>query len=222
MSVHVAILLPRYVDLILRGVKTIESRLYRNQMPPIGCAKVGERIYLKQSGGPFRAIARIAAVDEHRNLIPRDVNELARRYNESVCGDPEYWKSKRGSLFAAFITLSDVEPIDVGPSYAKSMRAWHVLADDSDVIHDFILTDGAIRNRYARLSNARGVRFTLLLPDGQQVDTDLVRGNMFRWRCWGRYYDQHKLRPGDRVRLIALGGRSYRVCFVHADQSRTL
>ncbi len=188
-------------------------------MPPIGCARVGERVYIKQSGGPFRAMARIKAIDEHRDLTPRDVDALARRYNESVCGDPEYWKSKRGSRFASFITLSEVEAIDVGPNYAKSMRAWHTLEDEADVIRDFVLTDGAIRNRYARLSNARGTRFTLLLPDGQQVNTDLVRGNMFRWRGWGRYYEQHRMALGDRVQLIAIGGRRYRVCFVKRQES---
>ena len=116
-----------------------------------------------------------------------------------------------------FVTLRKVQPIEVGPKYVPSMHAWHVLDDGADVICEYTLTEGALRNRYARLPGAsdkakRG-RLHLLLPDGQWVDTELTQVQMFRWRGWGHYYQQHHVKPGDTVRFVALGRRRYRVCF---------
>jgi len=215
MAIHVAILKPAYVRLILDGVKTVESRLYRTPMPPIGAAHVGERVYVKQSAGPFRAVARIAAVKEYHDLTPDKVAALAARYNRAVCGDANYWRSKRDARYATFIRLTDVQPTNTGPMYAKSMRAWHVIDETPSQSLDYVLTRGGLRNRYARWpGNTGSRRFTLLLPDGVRIDTDLTKGRMFRWRGWGSYYQAHAMRPGDRVRLVALGQDRFRVQFL--------
>lgn len=221
MPIHVAILKPQFLRLILSGHKTVESRLYRTAMPPVSCAQVGQRVYLKESSGPFRAVARIAAVDGHRDLTPAKVAALAKRYNDRVRGDDDYWLTKRHSRFAVFITLTDVQPIDLGPRYDKSMRAWHVLDDQHDLIHDIPLTPGGLRNNYLYIPAALGFTkradpLQLHLPDGQTVRTDLAPRGHLRWRGWKRYYESCGLRPGDRVRFVALGRRRYRVTFLPA------
>jgi len=82
-------------------------------------------------------------------------------------------------------------------------------------VRDFVLTDGAIRNRYACLpavsGKLRDKPVTLLLPDGEAVQTQLVKGRQVRWRGWGALYTQSNARPGDRVRFVAAGPRRYRV-----------
>jgi len=50
--IHVAILKPGYIQAILAGTKTIESRLTKTAQPPYGKVVTGERLYLKASGGP--------------------------------------------------------------------------------------------------------------------------------------------------------------------------
>lgn len=219
MAVHVAILMPKYVGLILWGRKTVESRLYRTAMPPIGCAEAGERVYVKQSAGPFRAVATIANVDEHHELTPKMVAALAGLYNDRVCGDDTYWQSKRDSRCASFITLTDVQPIDIGPRYAKSMRAWHMVDEKWDVVLDLPVKHGALRNNYLYVPKSSRLAQTdkslrLVLPDGEAIDTDVTSRGHLRWRGWGRYYEAHKTRPGDRVRLVTEGDRRYRVQFL--------
>lgn len=234
-AVHVAILKPHFVPLILAGRKTVESRLYRTPMPPIGCAHVGERVYLKESAGPFRAVARIAAVKEYHDLTPTKIDELAARYNRWVCGDEAYWRSKRDSRFASFIRLVDVQPIDAGPRYTKSMRAWHVVDEREDVIVDLPVKQGGLKHHHlyvpvaacgfaepseGREGSRSRKRLKLLLPDGLTVETDITTHRYVRWRGWGRYYKAHGMRPGDTVRLIALGHDRYRVQFLHHAAAR--
>ncbi len=227
MALHVAILQSRYVDLILAGRKRVESRLTRTRQPPFEAVRPGERVYLKISAGPFRARAVVAAVACYDRLTPDRVETLRRRYNDRVLGDDAFWHAKRDCRFATFIELADVEPIDVGPAYTKSLRAWHVVDESLDPVLDVPLTAGAIRNRYVVLPPAFNARpanahhdadsadtFELRLPDGRLVHSRLVAGRRIQWRGWGAYYDRHGTRPGDTVRLIRSAPGRYDVRFI--------
>lgn len=218
MPIHVAILKRPYVRLILSGEKTVESRLTRTAQPPLRTITTGERIFIKASSGPFMATALAGQIDQHEALELRDVLELRDRYNNAVCGNDEYWEVKKHSRFGVFIHLQQVEPIEVGPVYPKSMRAWHVLDESLSPLKDVTLTDGAIRNRYISLIDTtekmRRRPVTLLLPDGQEVQTAFAEGKaMLKWRGWGAYYGEHRMNPGDAVRFVALSPGRYRVTF---------
>lgn len=221
MPIHVAILKRPYLNLILSGQKTIESRLTRTAQPPFGSIEPGERIFLKASSGPFMATAVAGRVEQHRDLEPYDVLRLRVRHDLAVCGDDAYWEMKRDSRFAVFVELTRVEPIETGPVYPKSMRAWHVVEDKLNPVMDVTLTVGAIRNRYLSLpgtsAKTRLRKLTLLMPDGSEVATGFAAGKpRLRWRGWGDYYQAHTMRPGDAVRVVALGSGRYRVTFRHA------
>ncbi len=218
MSIHVAILKRPYVRLILEGKKTVESRLMRSAQPPYRAIETGERLFIKASSGPFMATAIAGPVEQHEGLVPNDIHKLRRRHNRAVCGDDAYWVLKESSRFAVFIHLNDVEPIDVGPRYVKSMRAWHVVDDLLSPLLDIPLTDGAIRNRYLSLPGAseemRSQPVTLLMPNGREVVTGFANGKpMLRWRGWGPYFDEYQIACGDVVRLIAMRRGLYRVEF---------
>ena len=218
MAIHVAILQRGYVEMILDGAKTVESRLTRTARPPFGVIEPGQRIFIKASGGPFMATAVAQKVDSYSQLTPKRIEQLWRRFNHAVCGDAGYWRHKRDSRFATFITLGQIQPLDIGPRYNKSLQAWHVLDDECSPLLDVTLTDGAIRNCYVRLTRAsEGLRrndITLVLPDGSEIQTQLTSGSMIRWRGWGRYYCSHGIEAGDVVRFVAIGPRRYRVTFL--------
>ncbi|MEX0886902.1 MAG: ASCH domain-containing protein [Phycisphaeraceae bacterium] len=224
MPIHVAILRKPYLDLVLAGVKTVESRLARAARPPFRAVETGQRIFLKRAGGPFAAMAIAGEVEHHGDLDAAQLDALRRQYNARVCGDDAYWHAKRNARCASFIELTDVEPIDTGPGYrADGYRAWFVLPDDADPVRDVPLTAGALRNRYVTASPRDGYfprrgPMTLLLPDGREIATQLATRGHLRWRGWGGCFTDHALQPGDRVRFVALGGQRYRVSFV-AEQA---
>jgi len=218
MSIHVAILKKPYISLILSGQKTVESRLTKTAVPPLNVIKPGERIFIKASGGPFMATAVAGLIEQYKDLKPSDIHRLSRQYKKAVCGSDEYAELKKHSRFAVYIHLDQVEPLEIGPVYTKSMRAWHVLDESLSPLMDFPVTAGAIRNRYVSLAgvsdNVRSRPVNLLLPDGQEVETAFSQGKpILKWRGWGAYYDKNSMHPGDIVRFVAAGPVRYRVSF---------
>ncbi len=221
MPIHVAILRKAYLALVLAGTKTVESRLSRAAMVPYGAVDPGQRIYFKRAGGPFAAMARAGRVEHHEALTPRRVDELRQRFEPHVGGDEAYWHAKRAARYASFIELLNVEPMDVGPAYrADGYRAWFVLPDEADPVHEVTLTAGALRNRYVIPGPwcPRHRPITLHLPDGRAVTTQRTARGHLRWRGWGAYFDAHAAVVGDRVRFVRLGEAVYRVSFPDGDR----
>jgi len=216
--IHVAILKPEYIRDILAGRKTIESRFTKTNQPPYGRIEAGERLFLKASGGPFMATALASNVQSWPDLTPPRMREIEKRFRAAIGGDDAYWQSKRDSRFATLIKLGDVQPINAGPAYKVAyMKAWYVLDEALSPVRDYVITGGAIRNRYACIPGAAKskklstCKISLTLPDGETVVTQLARGNMLHWRGWGPVYDAANAEPGDRVRFIAISKACYRV-----------
>lgn len=217
--IHLAILKPNYIRDILAGTKTVESRLTRTMQPPHGKVTPGERLFLKASGGPFMATAVAGRIETFADLNPANIKRLRKDFGKLIGGDDAYWDAKCQSRFATLIWLDRVEPIDVGPAYKVAyMKAWYVLNEAVSPLREWVLTDGAIRNRYASLPGAsvklKDTPITLELPDGQTVVTKLVKGRQLQWRGWGPVYDAAGAEPGDAVRFVAVGPRRYRVSVV--------
>lgn len=158
MATHVAILQPRYLDLILQGSKTVESRLTRRRLPPYGQIQQGDWIFFKQSSGPYAAWAVAGEVCFYHHLTARGVAQLKAQWNPLVRGDDGYWQRKSDSRYATMITLQHVQAVKTGPQIPPSRGpAWFVIDDPGASprldMFDVTLTHGAIRNRYIRLSS---------------------------------------------------------------------
>ena len=136
--IHVAILHKQYLDAVLAGEKTIEARLSKIRTEPFGRVKKGERIYFKQSSGPFRATAIVRTVKSFEDLTPAGVRSMRQEYNDGILGKSAFWTAKSGATCATLTWLDEVELIDSGPDLSKvqprgSRRAWFVLGDEFDV-----------------------------------------------------------------------------------------
>ncbi|MEM6756175.1 MAG: hypothetical protein AAF586_03340 [Planctomycetota bacterium] len=225
MAIHVAILKPAYLRAILDGAKTIESRMTRTRQPPHGAVAVGERVFLKASGGPFGAMARVASVRSWDDANEAVVREVWRKHHAAIGGDPAYWKSKLDSRYMTLMGLREVEPIDVGPRYrVANMRAWYTLDEAESPVTDVVLTDGAIRNGWVRVPAAMR-RFPtgparVLMPDGAVLASQINARRHIGGRGWRRYHERWGNRSGDVVRLVVVGDGRYRVHFVKRDDQR--
>jgi len=235
--IHVAILQQPYLNLILQGRKTIESRLTIRPLPPFNAIAPGERIFLKQSAGPFLATALAADVLFFDGLTRSKIVELKRRFNGEVCGDAAFWEWKRDSRFATFIRLAKVQPITVGPAMQPSRGpAWFVLPDHLaprvPASFDVKLTAGAIKNHYIRIPRRLhtfdakhyggktlaevGEPIVLVLPDGTRIATDIVNNQMVRWRGWLPWFRAQQMLPGAAVRFVERDDGGYGVTFLKA------
>ncbi|MFK7789367.1 MAG: hypothetical protein AB8C95_07765 [Phycisphaeraceae bacterium] len=216
--IHIAILKPGYIHAILEGRKTIESRLTKTMQAPHEKVSEGERLFLKASGGPFMGTAIAGPVKTFKDMQPKDVRQLRKRFNKQIAGDDAYWELKKESRFATLIELKAIEPITVGPKYKIAyMKAWYVLDESLSPVRDWTITPGALRNHYACLPTPEtsslkpGSPVSLELLDGVTVETELARSRMLRWRGWKNVYGSAGARAGDILRFVAVQPGHYTV-----------
>lgn len=137
LSHHLAILRKPYLDLIVIGLKRLEFRLTRVCQPPFGKATPGETVYLKQSGGPYRARAVIEAalfvqLGDHWPLA-----RLREQFQPQIQASDEFWESKADARYASLLWLTEVEAIgrDEVPAdilgLSKAQSAWRVVPIES-------------------------------------------------------------------------------------------
>jgi ASC-1-like (ASCH) protein len=129
---HLVILKKPYLGAILSGRKQIESRFTRTRRPAFGRVFEGDKLFLKESGGPVCATATVAAVKNFENLTPEKILELKHQYNQDIGGSDELWQSKMDSRFGFLIWLKDVRAIEPVRIYKKDWRAWVVLTEKED------------------------------------------------------------------------------------------
>jgi len=124
---HLAILKRAYLDAIIAGEKTVELRLTRTRRAPFGRISRGDTVFLKPTGGPVCAKARVSAVKQFENLTPAVIEALKNRYNELVKAEESFWQSKRDCRFATLIFLEKVRLIEPVSINKRDWRAWVVL-----------------------------------------------------------------------------------------------
>ncbi len=128
---HVAILQPRYLDLIVAGRKSIEARLTRTLRAPIGAVRSGDWIHLKACGGPIAATMRVARVLELRELNPTAVAALRGEFNDRILAPYNWWRERSGSRFGVLLWLKLPRKPIAPPSQVPRQYggAWLTLRD---------------------------------------------------------------------------------------------
>ena len=134
MKYHLAILTPGWIDLILDGSKTIESRFTKVRCAPFGKVHEGDSVYLKESGGLVKGMFRVAEVETFENLTEGQICDLFyKEYREQIFSSlsasmhrpPEKWLTAK---HATLIHVSDpVKFDDPFPFPKRDPRAWVVL-----------------------------------------------------------------------------------------------
>ena len=129
---HLVILKKLYLEAILAGNKTIESRFMKTKCSPFGLVTTGDRLFLKVSSGPVCATAVVAAVKNFENLTPEKIAEIKKQYNHLICGADDYWQSKMDCSSGYLVLLRDVRKISPVYIDKKDWRAWVVLTKDKN------------------------------------------------------------------------------------------
>lgn len=123
-SVHLAIFSTNYINKILSGEKSIESRMSHFRICPFEKVNSNDIVIMKESSGP---ILGAFSVHQAFSYIVSGVDEfveLKNKYSDAVCADESYWDFKSSAHYATFISISN--PISLGPYYLKwrNRRGW--------------------------------------------------------------------------------------------------
>jgi len=141
---HLVILRPPYLDMILSGEKTVESRLSRRRHPAATRCRPGDVLYLKRTGGDIEGRATVARIDAYEGLGTDGLRALAEQWADRVAAtEPDDWyqRLKRNATHALFFTLERVERIQIPkaalPRSLPWASAWIVGQPDAETARRF-------------------------------------------------------------------------------------
>lgn len=102
---HLAIMSKGYIEKILSGEKSIESRFSVNRISPFGKIKAGEKVYLKETGKPVSASFEVESVLFFDDLDKGKIKEIRAKYGNQICAEEEFWQSKQHARYATLIYI---------------------------------------------------------------------------------------------------------------------
>lgn len=131
-SVHLAVFREPYLQLIIDGKKTVESRFSVVRCAPYLRVKPGDIVLLKRSGGPVNAICTVGAVWSYE-LDPKSWVEV-KRFADALCAtDPSFWSEKEGAAYATLMQIRDVKELPSLAFKKRDRRGWVVLQDRAEI-----------------------------------------------------------------------------------------
>ncbi len=126
-ALHLAILVNPYLQRLLNGQKTIESRFSVQRRAPYAQVASGDVVLLKRSGGPIMGIGLVAEPTFYE-LTPTLLQHIQTTYADALGIDnPAFWTERATAAFATLIPLLHVRQIPPIPFVKRDQRAWVVL-----------------------------------------------------------------------------------------------
>lgn len=126
-GVHLAILRPPYLDWILEGSKTAESRFMKRRVVPYQSVNAGDLLILKDSSGPIRGLALVSEARHYGPLNRTDVVSLFLKYGRELRVNDQFRKSKEAARFASLLLLAYARTIPPIQLRKSDRRGWVVL-----------------------------------------------------------------------------------------------
>lgn len=123
-GVHLAVFVEPYLEAILDGRKTIESRFGVHRNPPFDRVHPGDLILLKRSGGPVVGIA-LAGKADYYELEDGMLNDIREQFASQIYAeDDEFWAARADKRFASLIEIDDVTKINTMTVDKRDRRGW--------------------------------------------------------------------------------------------------
>ena len=133
MKYHLCIFPPGWIELILEGDKTIESRFSKVKCAPFRKVHEGDVVFMKESGGFVKGQFTVAKVQTFQDMTTWQTTDIFQRYRNEIFVSysprypslPEKWLE---SKYATLIHIAD--PVAFHTPFAfpkRDRRAWVVL-----------------------------------------------------------------------------------------------
>jgi len=123
-AIHLAIFVKPYLDLVLNGRKTIESRFSSRRIIPYERVNSGDVVLLKESGGDIVGLCRIAYAWFYK-LDIHSWQTIREEYTQALCAqDPDFWEKRKAASFATLMQLCQVHKISPIKISKRDRRGW--------------------------------------------------------------------------------------------------
>jgi dephospho-CoA kinase len=126
-GLHLAILVEPYLQYILEGKKTVESRFGLRRRAPHGQVHAGDVLLLKRAGGPIVGLCEVGDTWFYR-LDPASWQTIRRDFTVALCAeDPVFWETRSAASFATLMRIRHVRSIGPLAIAKRDRRGWIVL-----------------------------------------------------------------------------------------------
>lgn len=127
-TLHVGVFIEPYLQLLLDGKKTLESRFSINRTAPYQKVTDGDLLLLKRSGGPIVGICQIAHAWSYE-LDPAAWDTLKTQHARALCiQSPAFWEQKRHANYATLMQVRHARAVEPAIAFVKSdRRGWVTL-----------------------------------------------------------------------------------------------
>ena len=127
-SVHLAILLEPYLQYILDGTKTVESRFSKNRIAPYNMVEPGDVVLLKKVAA--KSISGVCVVRRvwFYQLNPETWSQIRDGFSKALrADDPSFWNRRETAQFATLMRIAEVYPLPYIEVPKRDRRGWVIL-----------------------------------------------------------------------------------------------
>lgn len=126
-SVHLAVFVQPFLDLVLSGKKTVESRFSVVRFPPYGQVARGDLVLLKESGGPVVGVCEVGAAWFYR-LDVESWRTIRREFARAICAEnPEFWRARERAEFATLMYVTRAKRLPPVRWPKRDRRGWVIV-----------------------------------------------------------------------------------------------
>jgi len=126
-KMHLGIFKQPFLDLMLDGKKTIESRFSKNKIAPYGIISENDIVIVKESSKNVIALFTIKEVLQF-SMKDTSVHSLKEKYNNEILADNQFWDNKeKTSNYATLIRINKLIKLKPFSINKVGMQSWIVL-----------------------------------------------------------------------------------------------
>ena len=124
---HLAILKQPFLNMILSGEKTIETRWSMHKIAPYNKLSIGDEILLKETSKDVIATAKVKDF-KYFELTPKIADEIKQKYGKEIgVYKFENWENYRNKKYCTLIWLENVEKVKPFKVKRSNGAGWIVI-----------------------------------------------------------------------------------------------
>ncbi len=129
--VHIAIMIEPYLEYILEGSKTIETRFSKVKCSPYKKVQEGDYILFKRSGGKVVAVSKVSSVSYYE-INETGIDFIKEKFGKAICpANKSFWKERSKARYATLISIDKPETLKPFEVKKRDRRGWVTLEHNS-------------------------------------------------------------------------------------------
>jgi hypothetical protein len=123
-GLHLAVMTGPFLDMIIAGRKTVESRFHRQRRTPLFTAKPGDVVVFRQSGRPA-SVAAILGDTYYLDIAESGIDQIRATWAPRIgCDDDDFWAARADARWVSLLLLDSVFSIPPQPLHKRDRQAW--------------------------------------------------------------------------------------------------